>query len=166
MIRAALTQRTVVKSFSTLEAAGQAMDRLVLAGFPIAQVFLFGDGEPGATVQSDYGTVTGTAAGLKKGIVWGNLTGGAAGLLLGLGLLALPGVGQLALSSAIAFTLLSGGVCTAAGGLIGAMIGLGFTSEEAKMYQQQIVDGKVLLIVEGTIAELDRARSLLQESTV
>jgi hypothetical protein len=46
------------------------------------------------------------------------------------------------------------------------MIGLDFTLEQAKMYQQQIVDGKVLLIVEGTIAELDRARSLLQESTV
>jgi hypothetical protein len=167
MIKSALTQRTVVKTFSTREAAGQAMDRLVLAGFPIAQVLLFGDGEVhGAAVEAEYGTVTGTAAGLKKGIVLGNLTGGATGLLLGAGLMALPGVGQLVLSSAIAFVLLSGGVCTAAGGLVGAMIGLGFTSEQAKGYNQQIADGKVLLMVEGTIAELDRARWLLQASTV
>jgi hypothetical protein len=168
MFKSALTQHTVVKTFSSREVAGQAMDRLVLAGFPIAQVLIFGEGEvQGTAFQAvAYGTVTGTAGGLKKGIVLGNVMGGMTGILLGAGLMVLPGVGQLALSSAIAFMLLSGGVCTAAGGLVGAMIGLGFTAEQAKLYDQQIANGKVLLMVEGTIAELDRARCLLHASTV
>lgn len=53
---------------------------------------------------SNFGAITGTVTGLKKGLVLGNLIGGSSGLLLGLGLLALPGVGQVVLSSAIAFT--------------------------------------------------------------
>jgi Protein of unknown function (DUF1269) len=96
----------------------------------------------------------------------GNLVGGTTGLLLGAGLIALPGVGQLMLSSTIAFILVSGGICTAAGGLTGALIGLGVTSEQAKSYSQKISEGSFLLVVEGTTAEIDRVRYLLKESTV
>jgi hypothetical protein len=172
MLNTILTQhRQVLKTFSTREAAGQAFDHLVLSGFPLAQVFLLGHGckenSHSSTLPSDaYGTIIGTATGLKQGIVLGNLAGGATGLFLGVGLLTLPGVGQLALSGAIAFVLLSGGVCTAAGGLIGALIGLGLTSEQAKAHSQQISSGSVLLLVEGTAPEIDRARHLLQKSAI
>lgn len=173
MFKSPLTQsRQVVKTFSSREVAGQVMYRLVLSGFPIAQVFLFGDGievhSPASSVPPSnfYGTLMGTPLGLNKGMVVGNVAGGMTGLVLGAGLIALPGVGQLVLSSAIAFMLISGGICTAAGGLVGAMIGLGLTSEQAKAYSQQVAEGHVLLMVEGTAQDLDRARSLLQESTV
>lgn len=158
--------RRAIKTFSSREAAGQALDHLVLSGFPIAQIFLLGYGSSEAShlpksPAEPYGTVTGTATGLKKGFLVGNLAGGATGLLLGAGLIALPGVGALMLSSAIAFVLLSGGICTAAGGVIGALVGLGLTSEQAKIYSQQISSGSLLLIVEGTDPEIDRAKSLL-----
>ncbi len=166
--------RQVVGIFSSREEAGIALDRIVLSGFPIAQVFLLGkDGQESLqhTISSklppnNFGKITGTATGLKKGMVIGNLVGGTTGLLLGAGLIALPGVGQLMLSSAIAFTLLSGGICTAAGGLTGALIGLGLTSEQAKTYSHKVAEGSFLLIVEGTTAEIDRARNLLKKSTV
>lgn len=102
---------------------------------------------------SDLGAITGTATGLKKGLVLGNLIGGTSGLLLGIGLLALPGVGQVVLSSVIVFTLLSGRIGTAAGGLMGALIGLGLTSEQAKKYSQLVANGNILLLVEGTVQE-------------
>jgi hypothetical protein len=70
------------------------------------------------------------------------------------------------LSSAIAFMLLSGGICTAAGGLTGALIGLGLTSEQAKAHSHKVAEGSFLIIVEGTAQEIDRARHLLKESTV
>ncbi|NJL21225.1 MAG: hypothetical protein HC895_11030 [Leptolyngbyaceae cyanobacterium SM1_3_5] len=158
-------RRQIIKTFSSREAAGQAFDHLILSGLPIAQIFLLGDGLekfPHSQLSANnYGAVTGTATGLKKGFMIGNLAGSATGLLLGAGLLALPGVGTVALSSAIAFVLLSGGICTAAGGLTGALIGLGLTSEQVKTCQQQISSGSVLLIVEGTNEEIDRAKSLL-----
>lgn len=114
-----------------------------------------------ANLPNPYGRVTGTATGLKKGLVIGNIAGGATGLLLGAGLIALPGVGQLVLSSAIGFVLLSGGICTAAGGVTGALIGLGLTSAQAKAYSQQIAGGSYLLIVEGTSQQIERAEYLL-----
>jgi hypothetical protein len=163
-------QRAAIATFPTREAAGQALDCLVFSGFPLAQVFLLDRGpeRPNASESPavPFGTVTGTATGLKKGMVWGNLVGGTSGLLLGAGLMVLPGVGQIVLSSAIAFVLLSGGICTAAGGLTGALIGLGITSEQAKAHSQQVAQGRLLLVVEGTARDLERARDLLNNAAV
>jgi hypothetical protein len=160
--------RSAIATFSTREAAWQALDRLVLSGFPLAQVFLLDRGskssDSSAFTPVPFSTITGTATGLKKGMVLGNLVGGTSGLLLGAGLLALPGVGQIVLSSAIAFMLLSGGVCTAAGGLMGASIGLGLTSAQAKAHSQQVAEGNLLLIIEGTSGDIERARHLLDIS--
>lgn len=143
MLNTVLTQHhQVIKTFSSREEAGKALGHLVFSGLPIAQIFLLGHGLGEDQPQfpqlpaAAYGIVTGTATGLKKGLLIGNLAGGATGLLLGAGLIALPSVGALALASAIAFVLLSGGICTAAGGLTGAFIGLGLTSEQAKAYSQ------------------------------
>jgi hypothetical protein len=173
MLREVLSQqRRVIGTFSNLEAAGQALDRLVLAGFPIAQVFLVGQNwEPAASTPlklpaAELGSITGTATGLQKGLVLGNLGGGAAGLLVGAGLLALPGVGQLLLSAAIGFTLLSGAIGTVAGGLIGALIGLGLTAEQAQTYNCLVADGKVLLMIAGTTVEIDRAQHLFNQTVV
>jgi hypothetical protein len=165
--------RQVVGIFSSRETAGIALDQIVLSGFPIAHVFLLGqDGsdspETFSTAElssANFGKITGTATGLKKGMALGNLVGGTSGLLLGAGLIALPGVGQLMLSSAIAFMILSGGICTAAGGLVGALIGLGVTSEQAKVYSQKVSEGSFLIVVEGTTAEIERARHLLKENS-
>jgi hypothetical protein len=178
MLNAILSQdRQVVGIFSSRKMAGVALDQIVLSGFPLAQVFLLGkDGSDSSQISSieklsptnfpnHWGKITGTATGLKKGMALGNLVGGTTGLLLGVGLIALPGVGQLMLSSAIAFMILSGGICTVAGGLVGALIGLGMTSEQAKVYSQKVLAGSFLLIVEGTTAEIERARYLLKENS-
>ena len=171
MINTILTQRrTVIATFSNRAAAGLALDQLLLSGFPVAQVFLLGPGlqHPDASdlPSHSFGTVTGTATGLKKGMLLGNLFGGTTGMLLGAGLLALPGVGQLVLSSTIAFVLLSGGICTAVGGLAGALIGLGFTSKQAEEYSQQVSKGSFLLVIEGTEQHIARARYLLRQFAV
>jgi hypothetical protein len=174
MLDAILNQhRQIIGIFSSREAAGVALDQIVLSGFPIAHVFLLGhDGGDSSETFSNtelsfnkFGNITGTATGLKKGMALGNLVGGTSGLILGAGLIALPGVGQLMLSSAIAFVLLSGGICTAAGGLAGALIGLGVTSEEAQAYSQKVLEGSFLLVVKGTSAEIERARHLLKENS-
>jgi hypothetical protein len=165
-------RRQVIHTFATRSAAGQAADHLILSGFPISRIFLVGQGykviaspesTPAALAIPVPGAVTGTPTGLKRGMVMGNLIGGTTGLLLGMGLIALPGVGQLTLSAVIAFTLLSGGVCTAAGGLMGALIGLGLSTEQARAAEQQVADGRVLLLVEGTPRDIIHAHQLLQQ---
>jgi len=74
-------QRQVIGTFSSREAAGQALDYLVFSGFPLAQVFLLGQGcqerENSLNLPSDsFGAIAGTATGLKKGMFLGNLVGG------------------------------------------------------------------------------------------
>jgi hypothetical protein len=160
-------QRVAIATFPNRETAGRSLDHLVLSGFPIAQVFLldYGSGQSNLSELPSvpFGCVTGTATGLKKGVFLGNLVGGTSGLLLGAGLIALPGVGQLMLSSVIAFVLLSGGICTAAGGLTGGLIGLGLTSQQAKAHSQQVASGRLLLVVEGTARDIARAHYLLNQ---
>jgi len=163
--------RRAIAVFSARHLAENAFDQLVLSGFPLSNVFLLGQAaednqKPVGTrmpplASTQIGAVTGTATGLKKGLVMGNLVGGATGLLLGFGLLALPGMGQLVLTAAIALTLISTGACTVAGGMIGVLIGLGLTAEQATLYAKQIADGQFLLVVEGTTQELLRAERIL-----
>ena len=49
---------------------------------------------------------------------------------------------------------------------MGALIGLGLTSEQAKKYGQQVANGNSLLLVEGTTEEIDRAQALLKKSAI
>jgi len=163
----------IIGTFSSIEAAGQGLDRLVFAGFPLARVFLIGNdlttwqanGKALQGIQlvdqAQAGAIRGTGWGLAKGLVAGNLAGGATGILLGLGILALPGVGHIALTSAIGFTMLSGGICTAAGGLIGGLIGLGLTENQVNDYNQQLSNGNYLLVVNGTRREIQVAERIL-----
>jgi len=156
--------REVIGIFPSRETAGQAIDHLIFTGFPVAQVFLMGhDLNSSTLISNSFSAITGTATGLKRGMFLGNLIGGTTGLLLGIGLIALPGVGQLMLSSAIAFVVLSGGVCTVAGGLAGALIGLGLTSEQAKEYSKKVARGSFLLVIEGTGQNIERARYLVKD---
>jgi len=158
-------KRDVIGVYPSSDTAAIAFDHLILAGFSLNKVFLVGqDGTQ--RPQPHIGEITGTATGFKKGLFLGNVLGGTTGLLLGLGILALPGVGQIALMNAIAFTLLSGGVCTAAGGIIGVLIGLGLTSTQATEYAQRVSLGQFLLIMEGTQEEIFRAQQLLRHQKI
>lgn len=167
----------VVGIYPNIESAGKGLDQLVLAGFPLAKVFLVGknltDCVDNGTVkgvqlvdQAQAGSITGTALGLTKGLVAGNILGGATGIVLGLGILALPGVGQIALTSAAVFTLLSGGICTAAGGVIGALVGLGLTENQVNNYRKQLAKGNYLLIAIGTEQEIEAADRILGTQTI
>ena len=175
----ALSQHSrIVGAFFDVEMAGRGLDRLVLAGFPLAKVFLLGNDladwqDNGKAVegvqvidQTQVGAIVGTALGLTKGLVAGNIVGGATGIVLGLGILALPGLGQIALTSAAIFILLSGGVCTAAGGVIGSLTGLGLTEKQVKDYREQLADGKHLLVVNGTEQEIQCAERILSTQKI
>lgn len=168
--------RRAIGVFSGREAAGQAIDQLMFSGFPIEKVFLVGQeetiggvvcaGNRRTVLQDQVGTITGTALGLKKGLFVGNLVGSLTGFCLGLGVLTLPGVGAMMFGSAIVFTCLGSGLCTAAGGVIGALIGLGLTEKQAKSYSDRIARGDFLVIVDGTTDEIHRAISVLNAQGV
>jgi hypothetical protein len=179
MSTAIFKQRScVVATFASLDSAGQGLDQLVLAGFPVAKFFLLGKDlsacERNGIVIHGFHTddatvpnaITGIAQGLTKGLIAGNAIGGGMGVLLGLGILTLPGVGQIAWAGAIAFMLLSGGIGMAAGGAIGALVGLELTERQAKFYSEQLSQGNYLLIVRGTEQEIQCAERILKAERI
>ena len=108
--------------------------------------------------------------GAAAGATTGTVLGGLGGFLVGVGLLAIPGVGPLLAAgaeiSAIASTLAGAGIGAAAGGLIGALVGAGIPEEHAKTYESRIKAGSYFLMVTGTDEEIRRAETLLNDHGV
>ncbi len=104
--------------------------------------------------------------GASTGALTGGVFGGITGLLVGLGSLAVPGVGPILLAGEIATTLVTtvagAGIGAATGGLLGALVGLGIPEEQAKVYNQRIERGDYLLVLDGTEAEINRAEAIVR----
>jgi hypothetical protein len=101
----------------------------------------------------------GAAVGAGSGVV----VGGAVGWLVGIGALAIPGLGPFIAAGPIMAALAGAGVGAAAGSLTGALIGLGMPELEAKQYEGKIRDGNILLSVHTeNSSERKRAKELLE----
>ena len=76
--------------------------------------------------------------GAATGMTSGAVLGGALGWLVGVGSLAVPGVGPLIAAGPIMAALAGVGVGGAIGGLAGALIGMGIPEYEAKRYEGRV----------------------------
>ena len=75
------------------------------------------------------------------------MLGGGLGLLVGLGALAIPGLGPLIAAGPLMAALSGAAVGAAVGGISGALVGMGIPELEAKKYEGKIKDGNILLAV-------------------
>jgi hypothetical protein len=85
----------------------------------------------------------GAATGASAGV----LIGGTLGLLAGIGAIGIPGLGPFIAAGPIMAALAGAGSVGVAGGLLGAVIGLGIPEFEAKRYEGLIKEGRTLLSV-------------------
>ena len=85
----------------------------------------------------------GTATGAASGAV----IGGALGWLLGIGALAIPGIGPFIAAGPIMAALAGIGVGSAVGGFTGALIGMGIPEYQAKRYEGLVRNGSILVSV-------------------
>jgi len=100
----------------------------------------------------------GAAAGATAGVIGG----GTVGLLLGLGAIAIPGLGAFLAAGPIVAALAGAGAGGAVGTLTGALIGMGIPEYEAKRYESFLHDGGALVSVHADDEDWARkARSLL-----
>jgi hypothetical protein len=99
----------------------------------------------------------GAAAGAGTGAV----LGGALGWIVGIGALAIPGVGPFIAAGPIMAALAGAGVGAATGGIAGGLIGLGMPEYEAKRYEGKVKDGNVLMSVHTQDSkERERAKEI------
>ncbi len=73
--------------------------------------------------------------------------GGALGLLVGLGLLAIPGIGPLLAVGPVLATIASTFTGVAFGGITGSLVGVGVSEVRAKQYEAELRKGAILVSV-------------------
>jgi hypothetical protein len=101
--------------------------------------------------------------GAATGAGTGAAVGGVLGWLVGIGALAIPGIGPLVAAGPIVAALAGAGAVGATGGLIGGLIGAGMPEIEAKRYAGRIREGGYLLSVHCDDREwATRAREILE----
>jgi hypothetical protein len=118
-----------------------------------------------AQTSHDFAHEKGTKApeGTAAGAATGGVIGGTLGLLVGLGTIAIPGLGILLVAGPIVAALAGVGAGGAAGGIIGALAGMGIPEYEAKRYEGRVKKGGVLMSVHcDTSAAVSRAEELLK----
>ena len=85
--------------------------------------------------------------GIATGASTGAAVGGVLGWLVGIGMLAIPGIGPLMAAGPVVAALAGAGAGGATGGLVGGLIGAGIPEVEAKRYAGRIREGGYLITV-------------------
>jgi hypothetical protein len=102
--------------------------------------------------------------GATTGGLTGGILGGALGWLVGIGALAIPGVGPFIAAGPIMAALSGAAVGGAVGGIAGALIGLGIPEYEAKRYEGKIKGGGILISVHAESSdEISRAKEIFKQ---
>ena len=109
------------------------------------------------STKAPEGATTGASAGL--------VVGGALGWLMGIGALALPGVGPFIAAGPLMGALAGAGMGGTLGGIAGALIGMGIPEYEAKRFEGQVKNGGILLSVHSDNSDLTkRAKEVLKRT--
>jgi len=99
--------------------------------------------------------------GAVAGAGTGGVLGGALGWIVGIGALAIPGVGPFIAAGPIMAALSGAAIGAAAGGIVGGLIGMGVPEIEAKRYEGKIKAGNLLISVHTeNSAEITKAKDI------
>ena len=122
---------------------------------------------PEKVVSKDFAQKKHTRApeGAAAGAGTGAILGGTLGWLVGIGALAIPGLGPFIAAGPIMAALAGVGVGGAVGGITGALIGMGIPEHEAKRYEVRVKEGGILLSVHSDNADwTKRAKEILERT--
>jgi uncharacterized membrane protein len=151
--------------FGIATTQGQAeriVQQLQSQGFATSEISVL---MPDTGGTRDIGHVKATKApeGATTGAATGGVTGGVLGLLVGIGALAIPGLGPLIAAGPIMAALSGVAVGATTGGIVGGLVGLGIPEIEAKRYEDKLKKGNYLIAVHVDEDEdVDRAKKIFK----
>jgi hypothetical protein len=158
------SKKAVVGLVKSQGQADQIVEALDSAGFSKSDIsVLFPDrqGTQDFAVEKNTKAPEGAAAGAGVG---GTL-GGAVGLLAGIGALAIPGLGPFIAAGPLMAALSGVAAGAAIGSLAGALVGMGIPEIEAKIYEDKISGGNLLVAVHVEDADRrERAKKVLESA--
>jgi hypothetical protein len=154
----------VLGIYSDYASAENGVDVLKEVGFRNTDIsVLF----PEKIISKDFAHKKGTKApqGAATGAGTGAVLGGTLGWLVGIGALAIPGLGPFVAAGPLMAALAGVGAGGAAGGITGALIGMGIPEHEAKRHEVRVKEGGILLSVHSDNAEwTKRAKDILERT--
>jgi hypothetical protein len=155
--------------FPTHQAAEQALNELKASGFPMDNVSILArDADKGEQIAGAELTdrIGNKDVGGATGVVGEVATNSALGsVLVGLGSLAIPGIGPViaagSVATALVATVASTGIEAAAmGRVVTALADLGIPEEQARVYGDRLYQGHYLVMLDGTQDEISRAEAI------
>jgi hypothetical protein len=160
------TTHTIVGFYPTRERAETAVNELVREGFSRDQISILASQEAGSVVPKadtpNLGPIPETGstsdAGEKAAI------GSIAGFMVGIAVLAIPGIGPIIAAGPLAAGLTGAAAGAATGGLMGAFKNHGVPEEDARRYSKAIGSGRVMVTVHADSSHVDHAASVLDRS--
>jgi Protein of unknown function (DUF3341) len=151
----------IYTSRSDVENAVSALKDAGFANTDVSILFPETMGTNDLTTEKSSKAPEGAAAGAGSGF----LLGGALGWFVGVGAVAIPGVGPLIAAGPILAALAGAGIGSAVGGIAGAVVGMGIPEYEAKKYEGRVSEGNILLSVHCESAEQrERAKVTLEQT--
>jgi uncharacterized protein (TIGR02271 family) len=150
--------KTIVGMYDDLSDARQVVQELVNTGIDRERISLVAgdsEGRYAAGLPRDNTTGDTTGDNVAGGAATGAVVGGLGGLLLGLGALAIPGIGPIIAAGPIVSALVGAGVGAAVGGLVGALTEAGVPEEQAGYYAEGVRRGSTLVTVEAPDQRVD-----------
>ncbi len=155
-----MSNKSVFCITTTRDQADRIVGELKTANFSSNDIsVLFPD--KGTTRDFAHEKNTKAPEGAAAGAGTGGVIGGALGWIVGIGALAIPGVGPFIAAGPIMAALSGAAIGAAAGGIAGGLIGLGIPELEAKRYEGKVKAGNLLLSVHTESSEeISRAKDI------
>jgi hypothetical protein len=153
---------TVVGVFPSVASAESAFRDMLAAGLTREDVSVMARQDLGSSelVDAERREPGGSSAGV--GMATGAAVGGLGGLLVGLGLLTIPGIGPVLAAGPLATALAGAGLGAVGGALIGALVDLGVPEDQAQELAEALRRGGILLAARVDDDSIDRVVDLME----
>jgi uncharacterized protein (TIGR02271 family) len=137
---------TVVGVFHERDDAREAIEVLKDDGFAADDISILSP-DKRTTESMAHETGAHAGSGAATGALTGGVLGGLGGWLVGIGALAIPGVGPFIAAGAFATALGGAAIGAGVGAIAGALVGMGVPKEEADYYEGEVNSGRTLVTV-------------------
>lgn len=154
--------KTVVGTYDNIQTAYAVANELISSGFSRNDISVVANDAKNEYAPHIDANVVNSGDDVAKGAGIGAAIGGLGGLLVGLGALAIPGIGPVIAAGPLLAALTGAGVGAVTGGIVGALVDLGIPDEDAHLYSEGLRRGHVLVIAQVPDSSANAVTSMME----
>jgi len=149
--------KSAIGVYESHDKAIAALKALENAGYSTQKISLIGQADLNKDHLHIKNSQTPEAAEVGVGVVAGSVIG----ILTGIGVFAIPGLGFLFGAGALVGAIAGLNLGLIGGGVVAILTSIGVDSATAAKYEQQLREGKFMVVVQGSEDEVKRAQDIL-----